>query len=97
MLIPPSAASAPNAAPAPLGLYIHWPFCVSKCPYCDFNSHVAGQLDEAAWLRSMCAELDHMAGIAAETLSTDNVRLDTIFFGGGTPSLNAATDRVCRN
>ena len=80
-------ASAPNAAPAPLGLYIHWPFCVSKCPYCDFNSHVAGELDEAAWLRSMCAELDHMAGIAAETLSTDNVRLNTIFFGGGTPSL----------
>ena len=80
-------ASVPNAAPAPLGLYIHWPFCVSKCPYCDFISHVAGELDEAAWPRSMCAELDHMAGIAAETLSTDNVRLDTIFFGGGTPSL----------
>ena len=80
-------ACAPNAAAAPLSLYIHWPFCVSKCPYCDFNSHIAGELDEAAWLRSMCAELDHMARIAAETLSTDNLRLETIFFGGGTPSL----------
>ena len=81
------SACAPNAASAPLSLYIHWPFCVSKCPYCDFNSHIAGELDEAAWLRSMCAELEHMAGIAAETLSTDKLRLETIFFGGGTPSL----------
>ena len=80
-------ACAPNAAAAPLSLYIHWPFCVSKCPYCDFNSHIAGELDEAAWLSSMCAELEHMARIAAETLSTDNLRLETIFFGGGTPSL----------
>ena len=80
-------ACAPNAAAAPLSLYIHWPFCVSKCPYCDFNSHIAGELDEAAWLRSMCAELEHMARIAAETLSTNNLRLETIFFGGGTPSL----------
>jgi oxygen-independent coproporphyrinogen-3 oxidase len=81
------SACTPNAAAAPLSLYIHWPFCVSKCPYCDFNSHIAGKLDEAAWLRSMCAELEHMARIAAETLSTDNLRLETIFFGGGTPSL----------
>lgn len=81
------SACAPNAAAAPLSLYIHWPFCVSKCPYCDFNSHIAGELDEAAWLRSMCAELEHMARIAAETLSTDKLRLETIFFGGGTPSL----------
>ena len=81
------SACAPNAAAAPLSLYIHWPFCVFKCPYCDFNSHIAGELDEAAWLRSMCAELEHMARIAAETLSTDNLRLETIFFGGGTPSL----------
>ena len=80
-------ACAPNAAAAPLSLYIHWPFCVSKCPYCDFNSHIAGELDEAAWLRLMCAELEHMARIAAETLLTDNLRLETIFFGGGTPSL----------
>lgn len=81
------SACAPNAAAVPLSLYIHWPFCVSKCPYCDFNSHIAGELDEAAWLRSMCAELEHMARIAAETLSTNNLRLETIFFGGGTPSL----------
>jgi oxygen-independent coproporphyrinogen-3 oxidase len=81
------SACAPNAAAAPLSLYVHWPFCVSKCPYCDFNSHIAGELDEAAWLRSMCAELEHMARIAAETLSTDKLRLETIFFGGGTPSL----------
>ena len=80
-------ACAPNAAAAPLSLYIHWPFCVSKCPYCDFNSHIAGELDEAAWLHSMCAELEHIARIATETLSTDNLLLETIFFGGGTPSL----------
>lgn len=71
----------------PLSLYIHWPFCVSRCPYCDFNSHVAGAVDEDTWLNSLCAELDHMATLAKETLGTETIFLETIFFGGGTPSL----------
>ncbi len=70
-----------------LSLYIHWPFCVSKCPYCDFNSHVAGEVDEETWLNALSAELDHMAALAKETLGAKTICLETIFFGGGTPSL----------
>jgi putative oxygen-independent coproporphyrinogen III oxidase len=63
------------------GLYLHWPFCQSKCPYCDFNSHVAAHIDQAAWQTAYLSEIDR---IAAET----NGRvLNTVFFGGGTPSL----------
>lgn len=65
----------------PLALYIHWPFCKSKCPYCDFNSHVREGVDEAAWQRAMLAELRHMHQLAP------NHQLSSIFFGGGTPSL----------
>lgn len=69
-----------------LGLYIHWPFCLAKCPYCDFNSHVATQIDEAAWQTAMLAELTHMAEICAT--SQEGIRpLSSLFFGGGTPSL----------
>ena len=64
-----------------LALYIHWPFCVSKCPYCDFNSHVRESVDQAAWL---CAILDDMAH---EASLTPGRPLGSIFFGGGTPSL----------
>jgi oxygen-independent coproporphyrinogen-3 oxidase len=67
--------------PGGFGLYIHWPFCVSKCPYCDFNSHVADRVDEADWQRSLLAELDHYGN------KTKGRRLDSVFFGGGTPSL----------
>ncbi len=63
------------------GLYIHWPFCLSKCPYCDFNSHVADTVDHARWLNALIKELQSLAG------QTTNLRLETIFFGGGTPSL----------
>lgn len=63
------------------GLYIHWPFCASKCPYCDFNSHVAVNIDQKRWLRAYLAEIDR-AG--AETRGRV---LNTVFFGGGTPSL----------
>lgn len=63
------------------GLYVHWPFCVSKCPYCDFNSHVADTVDPAAWQRSLLAELDYYG------IKTKGRRLDSVFFGGGTPSL----------
>ncbi|HEX3500418.1 MAG TPA: coproporphyrinogen-III oxidase family protein, partial [Stellaceae bacterium] len=69
--------------PAPFALYIHWPFCKSKCPYCDFNSHVRASIDQEAWRRALLAELDHYAGeTAGRTISS-------IFFGGGTPSLMA--------
>jgi len=67
--------------PGGFGLYIHWPFCVSKCPYCDFNSHVADGVDANAWQRSLLAELDHYG------IKTKGRRLDSVFFGGGTPSL----------
>ncbi|WP_343612083.1 radical SAM family heme chaperone HemW [Novosphingobium sp.] len=62
-------------------LYIHWPFCLKKCPYCDFNSHVRDGVDHELWQRSLLADMEREAGIAGgETLTS-------IFFGGGTPSL----------
>ena len=67
-----------------IALYIHWPFCVSKCPYCDFNSHVAETVDQARWTRALIREMDWFAPDAADR------RLTSIFFGGGTPSLMAA-------
>ena len=63
------------------GLYVHWPFCAAKCPYCDFNSHVSARIDEKVWREAYVKEI---ARISAET--SDKV-LNTIFFGGGTPSL----------
>jgi oxygen-independent coproporphyrinogen-3 oxidase len=65
----------------PLALYVHWPFCVSKCPYCDFNSHVRAAVDQAAWREALLADLAH------EARATAGRRLGSIFFGGGTPSL----------
>ncbi len=64
-----------------LALYIHWPFCVSKCPYCDFNSHVREQVDQDAWRAALLADMAH------EARETAGRRLTSIFFGGGTPSL----------
>jgi len=64
-----------------LALYIHWPFCVSKCPYCDFNSHVRAQVDQAQWRDALLADLAH------EAEHTPGRMLTSIFFGGGTPSL----------
>jgi oxygen-independent coproporphyrinogen-3 oxidase len=64
-----------------LALYIHWPFCVSKCPYCDFNSHVRDTVDQQAWAAALLADLDHEARL------TEGRKLRSIFFGGGTPSL----------
>jgi oxygen-independent coproporphyrinogen-3 oxidase len=66
----------------PFGVYVHWPFCLSKCPYCDFNSHVRhGGVDEARFLRAYEAE------IAATAARAPDRTVSTIFFGGGTPSL----------
>ena len=67
--------------PAPLALYIHWPFCVSKCPYCDFNSHVRDTVDDAAWCAALLTDMAYEAGRIADR------KLTSIFFGGGTPSL----------
>ncbi len=65
------------------GLYIHWPFCRSKCPYCDFNSHVEGRVDHDSWQKALLSELDHVADAVGHR------PLTSIFFGGGTPSLMA--------
>ena len=68
--------------PTPFAVYVHWPFCLSKCPYCDFNSHVRhGGVDEARFVRAFEAEI---AATAARVLGRT---VSTIFFGGGTPSL----------
>ena len=63
------------------GLYVHWPFCAAKCPYCDFNSHVVAHVDQRRWADALSAEI---ARLAAET---PDRHLGSIFFGGGTPSL----------
>jgi oxygen-independent coproporphyrinogen-3 oxidase len=65
----------------PLAVYIHWPFCRSKCPYCDFNSHVRETIDEGRWTRALLADLERQAELAPEH------EVVSIFFGGGTPSL----------
>lgn len=78
----------------PLGVYVHWPFCKSKCPYCDFNSHVREGVEQARWRDALLRELEHAA------LEAPGRRVETIFFGGGTPSLmepdtvGALIDRV---
>ena len=64
-----------------IALYVHWPFCESKCPYCDFNSHVVEAIDQTRWRDALLTELDHYAA------ATPGRRLTSIFFGGGTPSL----------
>ena len=64
-----------------IALYVHWPFCVSKCPYCDFNSHVRDSIDQEAWRDALLADLAH------EARELPGRRLSSIFFGGGTPSL----------
>jgi oxygen-independent coproporphyrinogen-3 oxidase len=65
----------------PLAVYIHWPFCRSKCPYCDFNSHVRERVDSARWTRALLLDLERQAALAPDR------EVVSIFFGGGTPSL----------
>ena len=64
-----------------IALYVHWPFCLSLCPYCDFNSHVRDTIDQGAWRDGLLRELEHYAA------RVPGRRLTSIFFGGGTPSL----------
>ena len=68
-----------------LALYIHWPFCLSRCPYCDFNAHVRETIDQDRWCNALLAELAHWAK------ETPGRTLTSIFFGGGTPSLMQPT------
>ena len=76
--LPTQAAHADQA----FGVYLHWPFCLSKCPYCDFNSHVRHTgIDEARYVRAFARE------IAATAQRVPRRTVSTIFFGGGTPSL----------
>jgi oxygen-independent coproporphyrinogen-3 oxidase len=63
------------------GLYVHWPFCDAKCPYCDFNSHVVREIDQTAWVRAYLSEIRRVAALLPGRV------LNTIYFGGGTPSL----------
>ena len=67
--------------PEPLAVYIHWPFCRSKCPYCDFNSHVREGIEEGRWERALLADLERQAAMAPDR------EVGSVFFGGGTPSL----------
>ncbi|WP_033922100.1 radical SAM family heme chaperone HemW [Sphingomonas sp. 37zxx] len=68
-----------------LALYIHWPFCVSKCPYCDFNSHVRDSVDQDRWRAALLADMAHEAALLPGR------KVGSIFFGGGTPSLMPPT------
>ena len=74
-------AAARDSRDSALALYVHWPFCVSKCPYCDFNSHVRDRVDQQVWRDALLADLRHESELLPEH------RLTSIFFGGGTPSL----------
>jgi oxygen-independent coproporphyrinogen-3 oxidase len=66
---------------AGFGLYIHWPFCQAKCPYCDFNSHVSANIDQNRWKSAFLSEIRRVAELVPDRT------VSTIFFGGGTPSL----------
>ena len=72
----------PNSSEPGFGVYVHWPFCLAKCPYCDFNSHVrTGGVDQAGYVEAYLKEIAHMAAIAPGR------QVQSIFLGGGTPSL----------
>lgn len=83
----------PNSLPAALpedwqaggfGVYVHWPFCAAKCPYCDFNSHVRQGIDQDAWRKALVADIGRQAALVPGR------RVNSVFFGGGTPSLMPA-------
>ncbi|HTV46168.1 MAG TPA: radical SAM family heme chaperone HemW [Stellaceae bacterium] len=95
--MPVAATAARDEQKVRLAVYIHWPFCHSKCPYCDFNSHVRDGVDTARWTRALLADLDHQATLLPGR------EVGSVFFGGGTPSLMppatvaALLDRLCRH
>ncbi len=63
------------------GVYVHWPFCLQKCPYCDFNSHVRDGVEQERWAKAYAREIGYFASL------TPSRKVTSIFFGGGTPSL----------
>ena len=75
----------PDTGEPGFGVYVHWPFCAAKCPYCDFNSHVRSHVDQDEWREALLADLAHEASLLPGR------RLTSIFFGGGTPSLMPPT------
>src|SRR5262245_12120104 len=87
----PTAPAPSNALCAPVsampstgfGVYVHWPYCAAKCPYCDFNSHVRERVNERRWVDGILAELNAIAELQGVTRPV----VASIFFGGGTPSL----------
>ena len=85
--------AGPAHAPG-FAIYVHWPFCLAKCPYCDFNSHVRDRIEQDRWRAALLTELDHYAA------QTPGRTVTSIFFGGGTPSLmepatvGAVIDRI---
>ena len=81
--LPAGAGCVAQAGPPPLVLYVHWPFCLAKCPYCDFNSHVRESIDQGRFAAALRRELRFEAGRLGRR------RLTSVFFGGGTPSLMA--------
>ena len=76
-------ARADTETRSDFGIYIHWPYCARKCPYCDFNSHVRSGIDEAGWTEAIVRELEW----TADWQGADRPLVRTVFFGGGTPSL----------
>jgi oxygen-independent coproporphyrinogen-3 oxidase len=86
------------------GIYVHWPFCAAKCPYCDFNSHVRTHIDEESWVAAIEKELDWTAAAQSESgRHASRPPVETVFFGGGTPSLMSGRsvgrvlNRIARN
>ena len=77
----PPSLTAEDWQAGGFGLYLHWPFCQAKCPYCDFNSHVVATIDQARWQRAYLSEIDRLGA------ETQGRVLRSVFFGGGTPSL----------
>src|ERR1700735_5553373 len=77
----PGCACSRNRLTEDLALYVHWPFCLAKCPYCDFNSHVRERIDQSRFAAALRREL------ADEAARLGRRRLTSVFFGGGTPSL----------
>lgn len=82
-MTPETRTSAISKTPGDAGfaIYVHWPFCRSKCPYCDFNSHVRDSIDQERWRRGLLREIDYYAD------ATPGRTVTSVFFGGGTPSL----------
>ncbi|MFQ5972544.1 MAG: radical SAM family heme chaperone HemW [Alphaproteobacteria bacterium] len=80
---PERAGPSDDVAGVGFGIYVHWPFCLAKCPYCDFNSHVRDRVDQSRWRRALLAEIEHYAK------DTEGRTVTSVFFGGGTPSLMA--------